>query len=103
MRAVAVDFATQTVETTVEVLVVDGQVIAADTYLAADDPTLDGTTVVVSGATLTVAGTHQFANLYVLDGVVEGVPEEPPDLRVSGTLGIYCDDEFQVGEAIFNL
>ncbi|MCP4658595.1 MAG: hypothetical protein GY856_24560, partial [bacterium] len=96
LRAVAVNFAARTEEVPIEVLVVDGQRIAADTYLAADDLSLEGATVVVADSRLTVAGTHHFGNLFVLSGVVEGVAEQSVDLQVDGTLRIHCGAQVDV-------
>ncbi|MCG8462274.1 MAG: Ig-like domain-containing protein, partial [Holophagales bacterium] len=68
LEARAFDAAGQTASASVDLAIVEGTVITADTTALAGDPALAGTSVVVASGTLTLHGQHDLRDLVVLDG-----------------------------------
>jgi hypothetical protein len=102
VTARAKSFTGTTATTTLDLRVVQGNVLSADRTFAATDTSLDNTSVVVTGGTLTVSGTHTFRDLVVLDGAKLTHPETTAtvesklDLTVQRDVYVSCTGSIDV-------
>ncbi|HXI13364.1 MAG TPA: carboxypeptidase regulatory-like domain-containing protein, partial [Thermoanaerobaculia bacterium] len=70
IRAVVTNVAGGTNDATVNGAIVTGRILTTDTTIGPADPTYEDQTVIVQSGTTTISGSHRFARLVVLDGVV---------------------------------